>query len=357
MIPLKLQIKNFLSYGPETQTIDFIPYNLICLAGKNGHGKSAMLDALTWALWGQARKTTGTSKADEGLVHLGQKQMLIILEFQIHETVYRIRREFVKTQSNPFAALDFGIVKLDGTFIALTDKTIKATQEKIETTIGISYDSFINSAFLRQGQANEFSKKSAKERKEILGTILQLDQFEDLKKIALEKTKNYQQTLLQRQNIQTRILQEIETLVAATTDKQDCDEKIIATEKRQNDVMKNIEQVEQEKLIIQENHKKFELLSYQRKEVEHKTKETSEQITILEQKYTEVQKNQSIQFDVTTIQKKHLNLRESVNTHQEKLNKRLELKDLYLKFQEKKQLLEKEFDQATQISFSVIKSI
>ena len=67
MIPLQLSLKNFLSYGAHLQTIDFSPYNLICLAGKNGHGKSALLDALTWALWGQARKINGAVKADEGL--------------------------------------------------------------------------------------------------------------------------------------------------------------------------------------------------------------------------------------------------------------------------------------------------
>ena len=50
MIPLKLQLKNFLSYGATVQTIDFSPYNLICLSGKNGHGKSALLDAITWAI-------------------------------------------------------------------------------------------------------------------------------------------------------------------------------------------------------------------------------------------------------------------------------------------------------------------
>jgi len=62
MIPLKLQLKNFLSYGSELQTIDFTSYPLICLSGKNGHGKSALLDAITWAVWGQARKTLSTSK-------------------------------------------------------------------------------------------------------------------------------------------------------------------------------------------------------------------------------------------------------------------------------------------------------
>ena len=58
MIPHTLQLKNFLSYGPDMQTIDFRPYQLMYLSGKNGHGKSALLDAMTWAVWGIARKVT-----------------------------------------------------------------------------------------------------------------------------------------------------------------------------------------------------------------------------------------------------------------------------------------------------------
>ena len=80
MIPLKLHITNFLSYGAP-QDIDFEPYSLICLSGKNGHGKSSLLDALTWALWGQARKASGAAKADEGLLHLGKTHMMVILDF------------------------------------------------------------------------------------------------------------------------------------------------------------------------------------------------------------------------------------------------------------------------------------
>ena len=181
MIPHILPLKNFLSYGPEIQTIDFSNYHLICLTGKNGHGKSALLDAITWAIWGQARKSSGNAKADAGLIHLGQNHMMVILEFEVNGNEYRIRREYVQTKSKPFTSLDFGIKQLDGKLIALTDKTIKETQEKIEKTLGISYESFINSTFLRQGQSNEFSKKLPKERKEILAQILQLQQFEEEK--------------------------------------------------------------------------------------------------------------------------------------------------------------------------------
>ena len=97
MIPLKVEIKNFLSYGPNIQIIDFKDYHLICFSGKNGHGKSALLDAITWCIWGQARKVSGTAKADVGLLHLGQTQMMVSVEFEFNKDTYRVRREFFKT--------------------------------------------------------------------------------------------------------------------------------------------------------------------------------------------------------------------------------------------------------------------
>ena len=54
MIPLKLRLSNFMCYRDE-QTLDFSGIHLACLTGDNGHGKSALLDAITWALWGRAR--------------------------------------------------------------------------------------------------------------------------------------------------------------------------------------------------------------------------------------------------------------------------------------------------------------
>ena len=105
MIPIKIQIKNFLSYGAELQTIDFGNYHLICLSGKNGHGKSALLDAMTWAIWGQARKAGATAKADSGLIRLGQKQMLVIFDFVFNFQHYRIRREVLISQAKTTAVL------------------------------------------------------------------------------------------------------------------------------------------------------------------------------------------------------------------------------------------------------------
>ena len=76
MLPIRLEIKNFLAYrSPEPLRFDGI--HLACLTGANGAGKSSLLDAITWALWGKAR-----ARRDEELVHMGQNDMYVLLEFE-----------------------------------------------------------------------------------------------------------------------------------------------------------------------------------------------------------------------------------------------------------------------------------
>lgn len=190
MIPHKLELKNFLCYGEKVQEVNFKEYSLICLSGKNGNGKSALLDAMTWALWGQARKVTGAIKADEGLLRLGQTRMMVSFEFELGEKTYRVRREYAKTYGKPYAAVDFEVFnESTSRFVSLTDKTIRATQQKIEKTLALDFDTFINSAFLKQGHSNEFSKKTPKERKIILANILGLSKYDRLQQLALEHVK------------------------------------------------------------------------------------------------------------------------------------------------------------------------
>ncbi len=215
MIPLKLSIQNFLSYGSVPQVIDFTPYKLICLSGKNGHGKSALLDALTWAIWGQARKVSTTGKPDQGLLRLGQTDMIVILDFIFNGQQYRIRRMFTTKYGKPTSHVDFGIYcQEEAGYRSLTEKTIRRTQEKIEQTVGLDYEAFINSSFLRQGQANEFSKKLPKERKDILANILGLNRYEKAKKYALEKIKLLTQEKEKSTKISEHLSREIEQLPA-----------------------------------------------------------------------------------------------------------------------------------------------
>src|SRR5690242_12415743 len=130
MIPLKLCVKNFLSYGSQPQIIHFEAYHLICLSGKNGHGKSALLDALTWVLWGWGRQAPGTCKTDGHLHRVGGSEMVVGLDFFRNGVTFRVRRGLTIPKNKRVARLGFGVVEPgeEGRFRSLTEKTIRETQ-------------------------------------------------------------------------------------------------------------------------------------------------------------------------------------------------------------------------------------
>jgi len=340
MIPLQLQIKNFLSYGSQVQTINFEPYHLICLSGKNGHGKSALLDAITWALWGQARKISGTAKADSHLLRLGQTHMMIMFDFAFNNQHYRIKREYAQAYGKPYAILEFGLLNPETDhLITLTDKTIRDTQAKIEAMIGLDYESFINSAFLRQGQANEFSKKSPKERKDILGTILGLGHYELLRKRAVDKSK---QAVLDTQHL-IKLQHRIETDLQQTTL---INANILAIDANLTTIKNEEQVIEQQLSTLKERKKERALLQQQQQLL------TFQQEQILQHEKTEQQllRNHYAQWrsinkqyrslpDVTTLDAEKKNVTARINHHQYRLQKILELKELYLQEKEQEQRL------------------
>jgi len=109
LIPVKLALKNFLSYGEDVPPLDFTQFHIACLSGKNGQGKSALLDALTWAVWGEGRKSSQEKKADNSLLQIGQKDMQVEFIFDLEGDRYRIIRSFslVKKSSRP--SLEFQV--------------------------------------------------------------------------------------------------------------------------------------------------------------------------------------------------------------------------------------------------------
>ena len=83
MIPKKLSIKNFLCYKDNVPILDLEGIHVACLCGPNGHGKSALLDAITWGLWGKAR-----GKINDDLIHFGKQDMEISLDFLVGDVLH-----------------------------------------------------------------------------------------------------------------------------------------------------------------------------------------------------------------------------------------------------------------------------
>ena len=347
MIPHKIQLKNFLSYGAELQTIDFTPYRLIYLSGKNGHGKSALLDAMTWALWGQARKTTNAVKPDQGLLRLGQTHMIVIFDFELNGQMYRVRREFEITNNKPVAHLEFGILNPStNELTSLTDKTIRLTQAVLEKTIRLDYESFVNSAFLRQGHANEFSQKSPKDRKDILGTILGLQQFDLLKRRAMDRAK---ETIAQRQAI---------SAVHDTMTQQLSNEKEVAVQfetvgKELGEIGKNEEgqcreqeQLAKERAAFVEKQKAYELLMFKKQQHESAVRKQLEQFRVQVSRWRTVNRKQRTMPNYSDLEKQKKEGGAQLEQFQKVLHGRLQLQEKMLKckteFQNKKVALEQQ---------------
>ncbi|NJD59585.1 MAG: SMC family ATPase [Anaerolineae bacterium] len=166
MIPIKLTLTGFLSYRDTTE-LDFTSFDLACISGQNGAGKSSLLDAITWALFGQARKR------DESIVNLQSGAAEVALVFEYESNTYRIQRTLPKGKTT---RLEFQILQpADGKWKALTGETLRNTQEVIEHTLRLDYDTFVNASFFLQGKADQFTQQKASDRKRILGNILGLE--------------------------------------------------------------------------------------------------------------------------------------------------------------------------------------
>lgn len=186
MIPIKLSLRNFMPYRDNVPPLSFEGIHIACLSGDNGNGKSALLDAMTWALWGKAR-----AKSADDLVHQGEREMEVEFHFALGEQRYRVRRWHSKPKrqgASGQTVLELQLATPEG-FKSLTGNTLEETQRKIIDLLKMDYQTFTNSAFLLQGRADAFTVKDPAERKELLGKILGLGLYDELEEKAKELSR------------------------------------------------------------------------------------------------------------------------------------------------------------------------
>ncbi|MBV6396533.1 MAG: Chromosome partition protein Smc [Anaerolineales bacterium] len=209
MIPINLNISGFLSYRERVE-LDFETFHLACISGQNGAGKSSLLDAITWALFGEAR-----GKDKDSLINLQSEAAEVALTFAYEGNLYRVQRtaprgkttvlEFqiadirepiFDSSENRSSNIELSNTKLSNTELSnpvawrpLTEKSARETQRRIEQTLRLDYDTFVNASFFLQGKADEFTQKKAGERKTILSSILGLEIWEAYKERAASRRK------------------------------------------------------------------------------------------------------------------------------------------------------------------------
>lgn len=212
MIPFRLSIRNFLCYRDDVPPLDLQGIHVACLCGPNGHGKSALLDAMTWCLWGQAR--TG-SRNHNSLIAYGETECRVELDFQAKGQLYRaIRRRRSAGQGR--TELDLFVLDDADQPRPITGNTLNETAARIRNLLGMDYDTFVNSAFLLQGRSDEFTRKTPSERKDVLSSILGLSLYEMLQAEARNKRSEWQDSVTRTEGALTQTRTALDALADPT---------------------------------------------------------------------------------------------------------------------------------------------
>lgn len=244
MIPLELRVHNFMCYR-DVPPLIFDGIHLACLTGPNGHGKSALLDAMTWALWGRAR-----ARRDDELIHLGESEMEVEFTFVLGGTVYRVLRKR-DSIGRGRTLLDLQVRSESGTFSSIAEPGVRATQDALIRLLRMDYDTFTNSAFLLQGRADAFTTRTPAERKEVLGEILGLGLYDEYEQRAKERVREQEREIAEVDGLLRDIDRELDRRPQYETE-------LAAAEARVDELSAALKLAEAELAALRQEHQALE---------------------------------------------------------------------------------------------------
>ena len=240
MITFKtLSWKNFLSTGNHKTTIDFTRHNNTLISGENGAGKSTMLDALTFSLFGKSFRGINIPQLVNSI---NEKECEVEINFKLGSDDYRVFRSLKPKKFEIYKNGD------------LLDQDAKAKDyQKIleEQILKMSYKSFCQVVILGSSNYVPFMQLSASDRRLVVENLLDIDVFSvmnTLVRARLQMTKEY--------------VKDIDTKIEITKNKVDDKQKLIETlEKKSSD---SVEEYQKE---IEQSRDTVETLNAEIKEL------------------------------------------------------------------------------------------
>lgn len=195
MRPIRLIVEGFTSFR-DRQAVDFSALERFVICGPTGAGKSSLLDALTFALFGCAPRSGGSVQE---LICQGAKGFSVTLDFQVGpDQRYRVTRSRRRSGQ--------GINQLDrlsvnDTSFRLCEGASGVTSE-VERLLGLKYEQFIQAVFLPQGQFATFLRSTASDRQKLLTDLLRIFVYRSmLQKSNVEVAKSAEQATQLRRRL------------------------------------------------------------------------------------------------------------------------------------------------------------
>lgn len=213
MRPLSLTVEGFTCFKEKQGPIDFEKLQLFVISGPTGSGKSSLLDAMVFALYGSVPRI-GKHGLSE-LVSLGRDRMSVTFDFAAGGQRYRVYRQ-VRRKGAGTARLE----QLDAQGARPLADKVRDVDDRVQQILGLRYDAFVQSVVLPQGAFDRFLRSDPGKRREILRDLLRLHVYERMRKKASD---THASLAVQVQSLEERLTKDYAGVtaeaVAATTER------------------------------------------------------------------------------------------------------------------------------------------
>ena len=272
-----IELVDFLSHSDTKLEFDD---NATVFVGKNGAGKSSIIDAITFALFGEH-----TRKNNKSLIRRGANQGFAKIEFSANGKNYQALR---KIDSKGALTAQFS-ENVDGKLKTIAEGERKqfdeSMTEQIEKTFGIDFEKLKIASIVQQGELSSIIKAKPKEFKELLNAIIGIDRLD----IALTSMRTVQREF--RNHVQEKLGYDDTQIIHIENKITECKkesenakprlEKLALEKKKNEELISKLEKQTQsdasKELQLKElNSRKSELITYARDVIKSIQREVSE---------------------------------------------------------------------------------
>lgn len=183
MRPIELRIEGFTCFK-QAQVVRLDDLDLFAISGPTGSGKSSLLDAMVYALYGCIPRIGKRNHTE--FISLGSARMSVQFDFRIGGKRYRVVRA-ARRKGQSTAQME-EVSETGETLSALADRVTDVNDRVLEV-IGLDYDGFLQAVVLPQGEFSRFLKGAPGQRQQLLRDLLRLNRYEEMRKSAETKAK------------------------------------------------------------------------------------------------------------------------------------------------------------------------
>ena len=183
MRPIHLTVEGLRSFRSPAVPIDFTGRDHLAIVGDTGAGKSSILEAITYALYGQA---TFTAQGNQELMNDTSTHLRVVLRFRVSGETWEVARALRRGGQGKVGPASARLCRIgaDDETVELVEQ-VKPVNERIKDLIGLDSDAFLRTVVLPQGRfARLLVEDKPTERGRILRQVWRTDELEAAGELA-----------------------------------------------------------------------------------------------------------------------------------------------------------------------------